>query len=100
MPLGSCFTYILCNASHRVLYVGITRDLARRREQHQTGTGGVFTRRYRVNKLVYFEEHPTAPDAIAREKQIKGWTRERKLALIKTTNPEWDDLSVQLLLLR
>ncbi|MGE0154608.1 MAG: GIY-YIG nuclease family protein [Reyranellaceae bacterium] len=100
MPRGSCFTYILCNANRRVLYVGVTRDLATRLHQHQTGTGGDFTRRYRINRLVFFEEHPTAPIAIAREKQIKGWKRERKIELIESLNPEWEDLSAQILLLR
>ncbi len=100
MSKGPCFTYILCSANRRVLYVGVTRDLSLRLEQHRSGTGGEFTRRYHVHQLVHFECHDTAPDAISREKQLKGWTRARKIALIEETNPEWEDLSGQILLLR
>ena len=65
----------------------------RRLEQHRAGTGSTFTARYPVHKLVYAEAFPFVHDAIAREKEIKAWRREKKLALIRDTNPEMEDLS-------
>ncbi len=88
----SYWTYILASTS-RVLYVGVTNDLARRVAEHRAGEGGAFTRRYRVRRLVYAEEHRDPRDAIAREKAIKGWRRARKVALIESGNPEWRDLA-------
>ena len=84
--------YILASRT-RVLYVGVTNDLARRLAEHKAGTAGTFTTRYRVDRLVYCEEHPSIRDAIAREKAIKGWRRERKVALVESTNPAWADLA-------
>ncbi|HEX4953536.1 MAG TPA: GIY-YIG nuclease family protein [Thermoanaerobaculia bacterium] len=84
--------YILASRS-RVLYIGVTNDLPRRLTQHREGQGGSFTRRYRVNRLVYAESYTYVNDAIAREKQLKGWTRQRKVALIEATNPGWLDLA-------
>jgi len=82
----SYFVYIL--ASRRgVLYVGITNDPQRRLREHKSGEIAGFTKRYKVNRLVYWEEYGDVTVAIAREKQIKGWTRARKLALIKEQNP-------------
>jgi putative endonuclease len=83
--------YILASKS-RVLYVGMTNDLRRRMFEHRAAASG-FTSRYRVNRLVYFEvtENPAA--AIAREKELKGWRRTKKRALIEATNPSWDDLA-------
>ncbi|WP_412068758.1 GIY-YIG nuclease family protein [Rubrivirga sp. IMCC43871] len=86
------WVYILASQG-RTLYVGVTNDLARRVAEHRAGTPGAFTTRYRVTRLVYCEEHPSARDAIAREKALKGWRRERKLALIEAHNPAWADLA-------
>ena len=83
--------YIMSNSS-MTLYIGITNDLRRRVGEHKEGTSG-FTSRYRVHQLVYFEIFDYATRAIAREKQLKGWTRARKIALIKSLNPQWRDLA-------
>jgi putative endonuclease len=76
----------------RVLYVGVTSDLERRVYEHKTGTLPGFTSRYRVTRLVHFEETSHVMVAIEREKEIKSWRRARKIALIEASNPEWRDL--------
>jgi putative endonuclease len=75
----------------RVLYVGVTNDIEARVAQHRLG-GSSFTGRYRVRELVHVEEFDDINDAIGREKEIKGWTRARKIALIDQYNPSWQDL--------
>ena len=75
------------------LYIGITNNLARRVSEHKNGVGSEFTSRYHFDRLVYFEQTTYVRDAIAREKQLKGWTRKRKIELIKSMNPTWSDLS-------
>ena len=85
------FTYILASHSHRI-YVGVTNDLVKRLREHRTSTIG-FVAKYRTTRLVYFETHTTPMNAITREKQIKGWLRSKKVALIETTNPLWEDLA-------
>jgi putative endonuclease len=87
------FVYILTNHS-RTLYVGMTNNLARRVAEHREGQVPGFTQRYRIRQLVYFEEFRDVRDAIAREKQIKGWRRDKKVALVESFNPRWDNLSV------
>lgn len=87
------FVYVLASKSRR-LYVGVTGDILRRWLQHRTGSGSVFAERYRLHHLVLVEVAPSMADAIRREKQIKGWRRCRKLALIEATNPEWRNLAV------
>ena len=84
--------YILASLNGRALYVGVTTDLGWRLEEHRSGAS-IHTAQYNKTKLVYIESHETAPDAIEREKQIKRWRREKKVALIDSTNPEWLDLS-------
>lgn len=84
--------YILASRS-RVLYIGVTNDLARRVNEHKQRLTACFTQKYRVTRLVYFEQFGEILEAIAREKQLKGWVRARKLALIETTNPTWKDLA-------
>jgi len=84
--------YILASRS-RVLYTGVTNDLARRVHEHKQGLIPGFTQQYRVTRLVYFEQFGDIGDAIAREKQIKGWVRARKLKLIEERNPAWADLA-------
>jgi len=88
------YTYILTNKNHTVLYIGVTSNLPQRIEQHRTGVYKTsFTHRYNVTILVYFEEFNHIIDAIAREKQIKAGSRQKKLDLINGLNPEWKDLS-------
>ena len=86
------FIYILTNASKTVLYTGVTNDLQRRIEEHRASRGRAFSSRYRVAKLVYFEQYDRIEAAIAREKQIKSWSRKRKVHLIATFNKPWKDL--------
>jgi putative endonuclease len=85
--------YIMTNCIHTVLYTGVTADLASRVFAHRTALDpACFTARYRAFKLVYYEAHADMPTAIRREKQIKGWTRVKKVALIETLNASWQDL--------
>lgn len=88
----SYWTYILCNKPHGTLYVGTTNHIVARGNQHREGLMEGFTKRYGITRLVYFEEHATALQAIAREKTIKRWPRAWKIALIERMNPNWDDL--------
>ena len=90
MPLY--WTYITASR-RRTLYIGVTNDLARRIYKHRNGLTPGFTRQYNVDRLVYFEPADSPISAIAREKQIKGWVRRRKIALIEESNPNWRDLS-------
>lgn len=87
------FVYILTNASG-TLYIGITNSIEIRPGQHASGHGSRFTSRYRVRKLVHSESFANVVDALAREKQLKGWTRDRKIALIEVNNPGWIDLTI------
>ncbi|MCW5774688.1 MAG: GIY-YIG nuclease family protein [Rhodospirillaceae bacterium] len=75
-----------------VLYIGVTADIARRAWEHREHLIDGFTKRYNVDRLIYVEHHPTIQDAIAREKQLKKWRREKKLSLIRQANPELKDL--------
>ena len=86
------YVYILANTNHTVLYIGVTGNLRRRVYEHKTGVIEGFTKKYRVHKLVFFENCHDIKDAIKREKQLKGWTREKKKALIETVNPEWKEI--------
>ena len=88
--------YILASTG-RVLYVGFTGDLARRLFQHRARLHRGFTRRYNVTRLVYYEARGGWRDAFTRERQIKGWRRARKIALIESVNPSWRDLAHDLL---
>ena len=84
--------YILTNWKHTVLYTGVTNNLYRRKQEYREKKGGRFTGRYNLNKLVYLEATERIEDAIAREKQIKGGSRQKKIDLITSFNPEWNDL--------
>ena len=84
--------YIIASWS-RVLYVGITRDLPRRIAEHRSGAIPGFTAKYQVRRLVHVEAFQRLDEAIAREKQLKGWTRAKKIALIEADNPRWTDLA-------
>ena len=88
-----CYSvYIMCSRTH-VLYIGITSDLEHRVWQHKNGTFEGFTKKYNCHYLVYFERYDNVYRAIGREKELKGWTRAKKIALIESTNPRWQDLS-------
>lgn len=93
MPDKRFCVYILTNLSGTVLYTGVTGNLARRIFEHQTHVVRGFTDRYNCTKLVYAEAVDNPESAILREKQIKGWKREKKISLINSLNPEWRDLS-------
>ncbi len=90
------WVYILASNSRR-LYVGVTNNLRRRLVEHREGHSRGFTSRYAIVQLVYFEQTSNVAAAIAREKQIKGWSRRKKLALIATQNPEFSDRSAEVL---
>jgi putative endonuclease len=85
------FVYILASRS-RTLYVGVTNSVVQRVKEHREGTVSSFTKQYRIHRLVYYEEYHDIEEAIRREKVIKGWRRERKLQLIESINPAWEDL--------
>ena len=86
------WVYLMASRSG-VIYVGVTKNLERRAWEHKHPSGPSFTQKYRVNRLVWFEETSRIDDAIEREKEIKGWLRVRKLELIKAENPTMRDLS-------
>lgn len=88
------YVYILTNAHHTVLYTGVTNDLERRCYQHKHKLIKGFTQKYNVDKLVYFEQFDYIDLALAREKQIKGYSRAKKFALINQMNKEWKELSI------
>jgi putative endonuclease len=87
------YVYMLTNFSRSTLYTGITNDLEKRLYQHRTKAFSGFSARYHVDRLVHFECFQYVNDALAREKQIKGWVRARKDALVNEHNPDWKDLS-------
>ncbi|MCH7492148.1 GIY-YIG nuclease family protein [Patescibacteria group bacterium] len=87
------YVYMMTNKFNRVLYVGVTNDLERRVWEHKEKLIDGFTSRYNITKLVYYEVGCDILSTIQREKQIKGWVRRRKVALIKSLNPTWQDLS-------
>ena len=91
------FVYIMTNKGRSVLYTGLTNSLMRRVWQHRKGEISGFTRRYNANRLVYYEQFNDVRNALAREKQIKGWTRRKKEDLIATKNPKWTDFAVTIL---
>jgi putative endonuclease len=84
--------YVMASRS-RVLYTGVTNDLTRRVNEHKHGLNDGFTKKYRITRLVYFEEFADVRDAIAREKEIKGWNRSRKIRLVEARNHTWEDLA-------
>jgi putative endonuclease len=86
------FVYMLASRPRGVLYVGVTSALASRAWQHREGMIDGFTKRYYVRRLVWFEEHADALSAIRREKQLKHWRRDWKIALVEQENPDWRDL--------
>ncbi len=93
----SYFVYIITNKYNNVLYTGVTNDLSRRVVEHKTGATPGFTSKYNVSKLVYYEDYEDIHLALAREKQIKAGSRQKKLDLVNGINPEWRDLSEDVL---
>ena len=87
------YVYILANWDDSVLYISVTGNLIKRLYEHRSHLADGFTKKYNVHKLVYFEQATDVNSAIAREKQLKGWTRKKKVDLISKANPEWIDLS-------
>ncbi|MBC8507872.1 MAG: GIY-YIG nuclease family protein [Anaerolineales bacterium] len=86
------YVYIMTNHSG-TLYTGVTNDLLRRIFEHKKGLVPGFTKKYKIKQLLYFEETNDVAIAIEREKQIKGWLRQKKIDLIESINPEWEDLA-------
>ncbi len=90
------YVYIITTQNNKVMYVGVTNDLARRIYEHKNKLVDGFTKKYNVSKLVYYEQTTDVYSAIEREKQIKGWRRDKKNELVDTVNPDWKDLSNEL----
>ncbi|MDP1709314.1 MAG: GIY-YIG nuclease family protein [Candidatus Komeilibacteria bacterium] len=86
------YIYIATNHECYILYTGVTNNINRRIYEHKQGIGSKFTKKYNINKLVYFEEYQDINQAIAREKQIKAGSRIKKVELINSLNPTWRDL--------
>ena len=89
--------YILTNFNNTTFYIGVTNNLIRRVYEHKNEMLDGFTKRYKLKKLIYFEEYPDPKEAIAREKQLKNWHRQWKINLIKSTNPDFEDLYEKIL---
>ena len=89
----SYWVYVLTNRWNGTLYIGVTNDLKRRIWEHKTGVIPGFPKQYGLRRLIYLEEFRDVRRAIDREKQLKGWNRQRKLELLETGNPDWKDLS-------
>jgi putative endonuclease len=87
------YVYIVASRSHNAIYIGFTNDLDRRIYEHRHRTADGHTAAYHIHRLVYFEHYSRRDDGIAREKQLKGWRRSKKVALIERENPAWNDLS-------
>ena len=88
----NCFVYLMASGKNGTLYLGVTSNLIQRVHQHKTGALKGFTSRYAVHSLVWFDSTPSIEGAIVREKQMKNWKREWKVAAIEKTNPDWLDL--------
>ncbi len=86
------YTYIATNSGKNVLYTGVTNDIVRRKFEHAFMQGSQFTTKYKVNRVVWYATFESILDATSAEKKIKGWTRAKKMALIKSMNPEFQDL--------
>jgi putative endonuclease len=99
MKQHNYFTYILTNYNRKVLYTGVSNDLDIRLQQHYfgIGQGNSFTSKYKCFYLVYYERHQYINHAIEREKEIKGWTRAKKITLIEQENPNWTFLNSEVM---
>ena len=87
------FVYMFTNWNSKVIYIGVSNNLKRRLFEHRNAAADSFTKRYNINKLVYFESCDDIKAAIEREKQLKGWRRQKKNNLVERMNPTWEDLS-------
>lgn len=96
MPEIYYFVYILASGHNGTLYVGITNDLTRRVWEHKEGVVPGFTKKYKVQRLVYYEIHRDVEEALRREKSMKRWARQTKLQAIERRNPDWEDLYFEL----
>ena len=96
MKAKNYYVYIMANKGNSVLYTGVTNNLERRIYEHKTKSIKGFSEKYNINKLVYCEQYNSAYDAISREKQIKGGSRKKKVTLIEKDNPDWKDLSLNI----
>lgn len=94
--MKSYFIYIVTNKNNTTFYIGMTNDLGRRMYEHKSNALPGFTSKYKLKKIVYFEEFTNPMDAIRREKQLKNWHREWKINLIKDVNPEFKDLDAEM----
>jgi putative endonuclease len=94
MDKAKSYIYIMSSRS-RTLYIGVTTDLGKRVCEHKQGKIEGFTKKYNINRLVYYEVIDAITEAIEREKQLKGWVRQKKVDLIESVNPNWDDLYQQ-----
>ncbi|GAA4356893.1 GIY-YIG nuclease family protein [Kangiella marina] len=90
------YVYIMASKKGGVIYIGVTGNLVKRAYQHRKGLVEGFTKKYQVKKLVYFESSNDINDCLRREKQLKAWRRQWKVTLIESSNPEWNDLSVEI----
>lgn len=90
------FVYIMTNKYNTTLYTGVTNDLVRRASEHKTKLVEGFSKRYNLSKLVYYEVFEDVNDAIEREKQIKAGSRRKKVNLITSVNPDWNDVTAEL----
>ena len=88
----SYYVYIMASHTKR-LYIGVANDLERRAAEHRSGARQGFTKKYKMRRLVYYEASAGIADVILREKQLKGWRRSKKIALVESANPEWDNLA-------
>jgi putative endonuclease len=88
----SSYVYIITNRKNGTLYIGVTNDLVRRLYEHKHKLVEGYSKKYGLDKLVFFEQFINITDAIAAEKKIKGWTRSKKVSLIETKNPDWSNL--------
>ena len=93
--MSQYYVYILSNWTNTVLYTGVTNSLERRMYEHKNDLIDGFTKKYHVHKLVYYEFTTDVRGALEREKQVKAWRREKKIALIESLNPKWKDLSLE-----
>ena len=91
------WVYILANKPYGTLYIGVTSNMAERLTQHRNGSASVFTKKYGLTRLVYYEVHDLVTAAIVRESSLKRWKREWKIALIEKANPTWKELGYTLL---
>ncbi|MBO4920372.1 MAG: GIY-YIG nuclease family protein [Lachnospiraceae bacterium] len=88
------YVYIITNWNNKVLYIGVTNNIARRIYEHKNKLIDGFTKKYNVYKLVYLEEMNDVKAAISREKQLKGWKKDKKILLIESINPKWEELNI------